>query len=757
MSFARHIGRAALLALLLASAPLYGQAVELEKLDPAARTLLHVALAEHADPLPALSLDELNVWTTAEDGLYAAFFVDLRRPADAAALAALGARVRRVAGDIAVVDAPVALLPQMAAMPQVEAISVSRLVEMLNYEGNRDINTFAVHAGAGLPQAYRGQGVVMGVLDTGIDVTHPDFRDEGGTRIEYLLEFLPPPEGGGATEGGSATWTREQINQQIDNFPQRDIHGHGTHVAGTAAGGGRGAAQFLGVAPEARLVIVKGTRTGSDPELPHIFREDDIVDGVAWIFERAAALGMPAVVNLSLGVLSGPLDGTDPGVRAVSNLAGPGRIIVFAAGNDGARLIHAGTHYAAGDQPTMIARRPAEGGFVDPTHGQRIDIDGWYDAHTLSSIAVAARDPHTLEVVAAMSVPVGQIQFVELRVGGATIGYVWVDASITEHTYNNDGFFRVIIGERLEAGATTNVDLRRYDWSVTPTAVAAGRVDAWIRRRDMGAFITEATIPQFVPGDSLMTLNRWAAGEHILSAGAHTTLTHWIRSDGVPVAIPAVLGDRASFSSRGPTRDGRMRPDISAPGQVIASSRSGWADFGLSATIYGQPLYVMMQGTSMAAPFLSGAVALMLQVDPTLDPARAREVLHRTARADEHTGAVPNVGFGHGKLDVLAALQTVTVSGEDAPGMRPPLALEPPYPNPARGAVHLVYSLPLPAHATLTVYDLLGRRVVRLVEGEMPAGPHRAILDAGGMAAGVYVIVLVANGERQSRPLVIVR
>src|SRR5690606_39080521 len=108
--------------------------------------------------------------------------------------------------------------------------------------------------------------------------------------------------------------------------------GHGTHVTATAAGGGRVNANMSGVAPEAEIIFVKGIRNA---ESLGGFSDADVVNGIQYIFEKADELGLPAVVNLSLGAVSGPLDGSTLYEQVISDLTGPGRIVVAAAGTSG--------------------------------------------------------------------------------------------------------------------------------------------------------------------------------------------------------------------------------------------------------------------------------------------------------------------------------------------------------------------------------------------------------------------------------------
>ncbi|MEO0557551.1 MAG: S8 family serine peptidase, partial [Bacteroidota bacterium] len=232
------------------------------------------------------------------------------------ALAAMpGVELRTVAGDIAVVRADLDALPALAGHTQVRYVEAARVRQSTrepvassmrgsvgsNEDGRADIRADVVQTGGGgLPRAFRGEGVVVGVVDSGLDVTHSDFSTGAGTRVHFLIEYLE--------NGGELTWTKAQID--AGGVSQRDGDGgggHGTHVTGSAAGNGTTQAAQRGVAPNADLVFVKGVR---DADSNGGFSDADVIDGVSRIFQQAADLGQPAVANLSLGGHFSPHDGS---------------------------------------------------------------------------------------------------------------------------------------------------------------------------------------------------------------------------------------------------------------------------------------------------------------------------------------------------------------------------------------------------------------------------------------------------------------
>lgn len=222
-------------------------------------------------------------------------------------LNALGIKVQSRIGNILTAHFPISKLQSLAELSEVGSIELGMPI-------NPTLDVSASKVRAPLARSafgYKGQNVIIGIIDTGIDITHEDFKkSDGTTRILYIWDQLStgsPPFG--YTYG--TEWNSTQINN--GTCTERDNTGHGTHVAGIAAGNGRAtgnnipAGTYVGMAPEADIIFVRLD-----------FRNfANIIDGLLWIGSKAASLGKPWVANLSLGTKFGPRDGTSLFEQAV--------------------------------------------------------------------------------------------------------------------------------------------------------------------------------------------------------------------------------------------------------------------------------------------------------------------------------------------------------------------------------------------------------------------------------------------------------
>ncbi len=639
----------------LASAAVSGKSQGgLLKLDAEARLLLMTrdALGKNSTGLLGL-LPEVSVHASG-GAVVINVLAEMAAGASTAHIEALGATVQTRVGTIVALGVPLDALAQVAARPEVLRVETSKQRRLSMLASRAEIRADLVHNGVGLPGPVQGENVVVGVLDSGLDVTHPDFFNEGGSRVQYLLEFQ--------NGGTQAEWTKAQIDADPAAVSERDGnggHGHGTHVTGTAAGGGRTDASLRGIAPRSDIIFVKGIR---DPDSNGGFADNDVLAGVQYIFSKAAALGKPAVINLSLGGNGGPLDGTSLQDRALSDLVGPGRIIVAAGGNEGFDLIHAGGNHV----PGLITQA-----MLMPAGAGQARADLWYAPGSVAEVGLAAYfvENGTLKLANFSGwLPVGNsfANWEPFTVDGQKVAEFAIDAATTQDPGSGDGNVYVVIR------GNENLNPSQWIWGVVTRGPQAGRLDLWTQGAEVVPFTFGLAGYNELPGNTDQTVGSPASAQRIIAVGSYVTTNTWTSIDGnryewrnpnpnrqgAPV-VPA-LGQRSYFSSVGPTRDGRVKPSIAAPGEFIFSTRSSHLTEGVGmdrSEVLPGGWHVGMQGTSMASPHIAGVVALMLQVNPSLNYEDALDILQQTARTDVQTGAVPNTQWGAGRVDALAAVQ----------------------------------------------------------------------------------------------------
>jgi minor extracellular serine protease Vpr len=580
-----------------------------------------------------------------DDILLPVFIKTKNLSATGSSVLAVNGKVSSAAGDIIVADVPVSSIESIANNPDVIYIDASSISELKIDVGRVETKVSQLHSGSGIPRPYKGNGVVVGIIDSGIDWKHLDFKNTSGSRIKFLWDMSAsgnPPSGYNyGTEYSKAQLDANQcLEKDLD-----DGGGHGTHVAGTAAGSGGTSASYMGMAPESDIIFVKGFRTGPG------FANTDVVNGCNYIFSKAQQLGKPAVINLSLGGHYGPHDGSSLYEQALSNLTGSGKIIVAAAGNEGGTLKHVG--YITGGTNFPESRET----FFEIEDGANlVAADLWYNSGTVYT-GIACYDPFTFNLIGYTNAiaPGQSIQDMAFTIGSTTYGYVTVDATGVNNP--NNGANEVVFVVDSHNG---QVNIGNYFWTIY--TYGSGTIDAWAFT---GGEFSSFTQGLYIPGDNNKTVGQPGTSNNLICVGSHVTKNQWVDIDGITRFQPGnpVIGDISYFSSLGPSRDGRIKPDITAPGEVIVAAYSSDLTQTPRSNILFGGKHQKMQGTSMATPHVTGAIALLLEKNNTLDYAQTVAALKNTAKKDSYTGSSANNVFGSGKMDAYNAFLSITGGG----------------------------------------------------------------------------------------------
>jgi minor extracellular serine protease Vpr len=656
-----------------------------------------------------------------QDEVELGLFFRMAPGGDPSQLEALGVKVdSRLPGGICTGRANPSALGLLKAAECVQSVELAGVSRTRLNISRPSCGAEAVHTELGL----RGQGVVVGVIDSGIDVDHPDFwRADGTCRILEVWDQgavgTPPP---GYSYGQH--WNTAQI--QNHQCTQVDEDNHGTHVAGTAAGGGRATnplANFTGIAPESEIIFVK--MTGDD---------NMILDGANWIFQRAAALGRPCVINMSLGGHMGPHDGTALYDQGMTALGGPGRLLVAAAGNEGEKLIHLSAIVDAEGGPAIL---------VPQTDTPGLMVDGWAEADSPLALEIAVLNPSNGDVLfTSPSVQPGALW--EGNWNGLDLG---IDQLETNNPQNGDRHFQLQAGG---AGYTNYL----YGISFAAQGVAEASFHAW--EITDGATVFTNEVEWAIPGDNLYTVGSPAVAQGVLAVAAHNTRNSYPDVNGqLQVNEDILIGDRAGFSSIGPTRDGRLKPEISAPGQLIAAALTSDGDQS-GARVLQHGWYHVLEGTSMATPHVTGACALLLGLEPELAPEDLPILFGLTATMDGFTGTVPNLGWGWGKMDVAAAAALLALDVPTPTTTPHAFRLLGAHPNPFNPTTTLELELLQSGDLDMRLVDLVGRTVWRH-QGHVSPGLHQVHVDGSGLASGLYLVQAQFGGEAATSKILLIK
>jgi minor extracellular serine protease Vpr len=450
-----------------------------------------------------------------------------------------------------------------------------------------------------------GAGVLVAIIDSGIDYSHPDFRNEdGSSRIlalwDQTIKGNPPP---GFDIG--TLYTKEQIDealktpmpQRLDIIPSTDLSGHGTHVAGIAAGNGRASnGQYRGVASQSDLLIVKlGSSVGDS--FPHTTQ---LMQGIDYVVRTAIDMNKPVAVNISFGNNYGSHTGRTLLESYIGDAANTGRTsIVIGTGNEGAAANHA--------QGILTMGRNAVVDISVSEFEFTLNLQIWKNYYDHFDITVVAPNGTRVGPIPRI---LGKQQF--------TVGQTQILLYYGDPTPYNP--LQELYLEFIPTGRYINSGVWRFE--LVPRRIVTGQYDMWL---PSGGVNNPST--RFLLSSEYTTLTIPSTTYRAVTVGAYNAYTD----------------SYAPFSGRGFTRDNQVKPDLVAPGVNINSCAPGGG-------------YTVKSGTSMATPFVTGSAALLMEWgivngnDPYMYGEKLKAFLINGCRQLRIENVYPNRTLGYGAL-----------------------------------------------------------------------------------------------------------
>ncbi len=523
-----------------------------------------------------------------------------------------------------------------------------------------------VHAGSGgLSMQYTGKNVVVGIIDNSINFNHPDFKDiNGKTRILRIWDQTGASAGRLFNYYGyGQLWDSTDINAGL--CTQATPNPHGTHVSGIAAGNGLACGKNKGMAPDSKIVMV--SNDGSSPNWASM-----AVDGCDYIFKFADSLGLPASINISVGSYWGSHDGNDPNTKVLEQLldAKSGRVVVTAAGNSGNWPTYHVNAKVLPDTSFVWIKNDATD--LNPNFlKNKLLFDLWAD--TLND---------NFEFALGADIPAPFYGFRGNTVFKNTLSNL--NATTFDTIWN--GSNRIGVFEIWTEIVDGSYHLQLYSGSLDSSTYKLrfmtrgnGKYDLWSMFSSNGNSLetnlpSSLLVPEIVNyqmPDNLQTIvTGFQCSPKIITVGSIRNRASHINKNGLISTNPAINtpGNLAINSSRGPSRNLILKPDITANGELVLST--GTTVFlnnpNKKNLVDIDNWHYNSSGTSMASPVVAGIAALYFDKCPNATYSDFKKELINTATSSNFTGVLPNYSYGNGHphaLNLLLGSKNIPILG----------------------------------------------------------------------------------------------
>lgn len=526
---------------------------------------------------------------------------------------------------LVVVTLPPSFIPTLAERTDVNYIHASQQLYPRLSVARTETGVTKVTEGEGLETPFTGKGVVVGIIDQGFEYAHPAFTNRV---VRY------------GASGTSGTLTSSRPSKDT-----RDEVGHATHVANIAAGSKVSGSDYYGFATDADLILIS-----SD------FANSSVLKQAKAIKTYAENNGQPWVINMSFGAEIGPHDGSTEFDRGMSDLCGPGGLMVAAMGNSGGSKIHARRAFTSDDTPVYLKIKPTSDNINNYIYStiwsEANDGQSHFDVKFIVYAANKRYEPTSSQMSSS----------------GLYV-YKGIDPNNQRQYYTIQGRLDNLI-KVLDLSSMSTCS---FFFEVT------GKKDdafhAWLDSDNAPCeFVTSATPYRTTQGDDEYLCGEGGASVgKAVAVGSYNVRDTFTNINNATYSMKSWAGSAnamSNFTSPGPQLGDAVKPAISAPGGLVISAFSqnstyfsDYQDYQIqTVAVNGKKYYYgLMSGTSMASPAVTGILALWLEANPKLTYEDVLKIFQETARRDKTTGDADETGWnarsGYGKIDAYEGLK----------------------------------------------------------------------------------------------------
>lgn len=622
-----------------------------------------------------------------------------------------------------VVSVPASFIPALGGRDDVLYINESRQFKPLMNRVRSENGVKKVQDGTGLETPFTGKGVVVGVIDQGFEYGHPAFTDR-------VVRW-----GNGSSSG--------LLRKTMPTKDKNDEVGHATHVCNIAAGSPVSGSDYYGIATGADIIQIS-----SD------FNTTSLEKQAKAIKDYAEGNGQPWVINMSLGGVNGPHDGTTDYDQTMDEMITEGGIIVAAMGNEGGMNLHA--YRTIEDESSPVYLKVQTG--LENTN-KEIVSNVW---------SMANDGVEHLTITPAIIYGNKLYEPTEANLSGLSSAF-----RTGINSYNNRQYatFAGDLSQLLSAvGLSSSTSGAYFMWKVTGEAGSSFHAWADATQYDV-SFGSNGSPYRALAGDDEYMVGEGAASipRSIAVASYNNTSTMFTSMSGSTYNLSSDIGASGSmskFSSKGPQIVERPKPAISAVGGAVVSAISkNSGSFSLtsydlvqSVTVNGNKYYYSIQnGTSMACPVVTGVVALWLEANPKLSYDDIIEIFKETGRRDSKTGDADENGWnstaGYGKIDAYNGLKKA-LEMANASGINETLNSSAPVSIDKRDSEWRVLFNNDESFANISLYSASGS----ILSSKKLAQPRRGdeqVVPFAGLNPGVYLLRVATTGSDTTRKLIV--